>query len=74
MFYMKAFYDLCTCRDLGMGVGPIPWSSIVEYTKWYELTKDVSEALIDIIRAMDRAYLSYSEEERKRTQNLNKAT
>lgn len=57
-----------------MGVGPIPWSSIVEYTKWYELTKDVSEALIDIIRAMDRAYLSYSEEERKRTQNLNKAT
>ena len=50
-FYLDAFRELSTCRPSGFGVDPIPFTSIVEYVKIYEV-EDFHEFL-DIIRDMD---------------------
>ncbi len=69
MFYLKAFYDLSTCRSSGMGVGPIPWSAMIAYAEWYGLDRDVTEAFVDIIREMDSAYIEHTVEEQKSRQH-----
>lgn len=63
---MKSFHDLSTERSIGMGLGPIPWSKIVEYADWYGLEPDVIEAFVDIIRTVDVAYLKYNADEQKK--------
>lgn len=55
---MEAFADLSTCRDLGMGVGPIPWTAIDRYAERAELTRPAGRVLATCIRALDRAYLA----------------
>jgi hypothetical protein len=57
-----------------MGLGPIPWSAIVSYAKWYDLDWDIADAFVDIIREMDDAYLKYQSDEQDRTKLLNKAS
>ena len=56
---MDAFRDLGTCRQLGMATGPIPWLAVMEYGDRHELTRDNTQALAVIIRAMDARYLDY---------------
>lgn len=70
IFYIKAFYDLGTCRSNGMSLGPIPWSAMIQYAEWYGLDRDVTEAFVDIVREMDTAYLNYQAEEQKRHQEM----
>ncbi len=62
-FYIKSFYDLSTCRNSGMSIGPIPWTAIKKYTEHYGLEFDVAESLIDIIKEMDEAYMDYQNKE-----------
>ena len=71
VFYMKAFYDLNTCRSIGMGLGQIPWNVTVEYADRYGLEWDLSEAFVDIIREMDEGFLEWksSEQEKARIAN-----
>ena len=57
---MKAFNDLGTERQIGMALGPLPWSKIVKYAGHYHLEPDVTEAFVDIMRTMDVAYLDYN--------------
>jgi len=59
VFYLKSFHDLSTCRVSGMGVGSIPWTAMIQYASWYGLEKDVTEAFVDIMRAMDNAFIKY---------------
>lgn len=66
-FYLKAFWDLSTCRQMGMGLGPIPWLSIHEYGK---LTCNTEESYEDFqfhIRQLDSAYLNWASEKNKVT-------
>jgi len=65
VFYLKAFFDLSTCRQSGMGLGPIPWHIIVQYAKFYQLEEDVTEAFIDVIREMDTAFLEKNQPQDK---------
>lgn len=60
-FYLIAFYDLDTERDLAT-LQPIPWSSIVAYAKMYEA--DIDD-LIYFIRKMDNEYLKKLAAKRK---------
>lgn len=62
--YMSAFHRLSTCRQIGMGVGPIPWTAIVQYGSMQELSQDQSEALHYHMARMDDAYLGYLAEKR----------
>lgn len=65
-FYMKAFWDLSTERQLGMGVGPIPWSRIFQYGNFYQLDEDLLDPFIQIIREMDNGYLEFQQDKKEK--------
>jgi hypothetical protein len=58
LFYL-AFMDLTTCRSMGFGEGPVPWSAVRDYCNELELEGDQREDMFAHIRLMDTAYLSY---------------
>lgn len=65
-FYYMAWQDLSGDRAVGMGPGPIPWSSVESYcdrlgmAEWERLTMHRH------IRALDGAYFEYLEREREK--------
>lgn len=54
-FYYDAWGELNSCRQIGMSVGPIPFTAIVEYSRLYEVG-DFEEFLF-LIRKMDSVFL-----------------
>lgn len=66
-FVYTAFMELSTCRSVGMGEGPIPWTAIRDYTEYAQI--DDFEQLEDffyLIREMDSAYLDFRKKELER--------
>jgi hypothetical protein len=63
--YLNAFWDLSTCRQMGMGLGPIPWLSIQEYVTILGGDEDFQEDFHRYIRRMDGEYLNWSSESNK---------
>lgn len=57
-FYTDAFLELGTCRPVGMGLAPIPFTAIIEYSRIYEL-EDVEEFAY-LMRLMDRTFIRLS--------------
>jgi len=64
-WYMEAFCDLSTCRAIGMDVGPIPWTAIVQYVEQEQIEDGL--AFKWVIRAMDGAYLGHVKDSREDT-------
>lgn len=62
-FYLRAFWDLNTTRQIGMDLGPIPWNRIVEYGERAGLDHDLINPFVRIIRLMDAAYREWNEAE-----------
>ena len=62
-FYIEAFNELATCRPIGMDIGPIPFTSIFEYSKIYDVG-DFDEFLY-VIRKMDNVVMKSKDKERK---------
>jgi len=60
--YWEAFWDLSTCRAVGMGAGPIPWLAIRDYGLTFGLDEDQQEDLVYLVRMMDNAYLTHQSE------------
>lgn len=54
-YYLEAFAELGTCRQIGSGIGPIPFTSILEYAAFYNV--EDFEEFIYLIRQMDSAYI-----------------
>lgn len=50
-FYIESFRELSTCRSQGFGMGPIPFTAIIDYSKIYNV-EDFDEFLY-FIRLMD---------------------
>ena len=48
-----------------MSAGAIPWFAIVDYGDRVGLDAEENEALVEIIRAMDVAWLDWQEKNRK---------
>lgn len=57
--YLDAFLDLSSCRDIGMAEGPIPWSSMADYCRAYELEGEQRDNLFYHVRALDVVYLRH---------------
>ena len=57
-FYVEAFQELHTCRTGGMGLTPIPFSSIIEYASYIGLDREATDDLLYFIRKMDNKYVS----------------
>ena len=64
-FFLTAFYKLSTERSVGMGVGPIPWSKIVQYGRHYGFEGVSLEVFCDIIERLDSHYVAQAAKERK---------
>lgn len=58
----RAFQELQTCRPVGMGMGPIPWTAIQEWADAEEIAD--TERFRTLIRAMDRVVLDKYLEDR----------
>lgn len=71
-FYIQAWYELDTCRQVGMDVGMIPWDKIVLYGQFHGLENDVLQAFIQIIREMDAAFMKRKEQKREVDKHVNK--
>lgn len=54
-FYLDAFSELQTCRPVGMGLQPIPFTAIAEYSRIYDI--DDVEDFAYLMRLMDRTFL-----------------
>lgn len=63
--YFMAFLDLTTCRNQGMGDGPIPWTAIKDWAMYYGLNELQTDDLFYMIREMDAAYLDYRAKQQK---------
>lgn len=62
-FYVDAFYELSSCRSIGMALGPIPFTAILEYSKiFYDGEFD---DFLYFMRVMDREYLKLAAEASK---------
>jgi hypothetical protein len=64
--YMQAFFELDTERSIGMAVGRIPWTSIIDYAKAYEFSEEQTADFVYFIRAMDNAHLKHLDEKREK--------
>ena len=60
--YYGAFMDLSTCRQMGMGPSPIPWSVILDYARVFNFDDEQQEDLFFFVRALDKAFLDYHRE------------
>jgi len=58
-FYIKGFYELGTCRTMGMSAGPIPWRDIIAYSNFNNFDKELTNHFTRIIMGMDTSYLKY---------------
>lgn len=63
--YWVAFMELNSCRGIGMGPGPIPWTAIREYCLEFRLDEDQAEDMFFIIRQLDNSYLLHNEKKSK---------
>lgn len=57
--YYGAFFDLHTCRPLGMAEGAIRWMDIHDYCDRLGVSEDQREDMHYHIRVMDNAYLEW---------------
>lgn len=57
MFYWRAFWELSTDRDIGMGEGPIKWSTVNTYAIRHDVQGDEFDILVLIMKGMDTVYL-----------------
>ena len=55
--YWKAFQDLSSDRDVGMGIGPIPWVSVHAWGARNHIWGDNFERLVMVIRGLDSIYM-----------------
>jgi len=61
IFYWNAFWTLSTCRPIGMGEGPIPWTSVAQYVETYDLPD--LDSMWSIIQNMDSVYIKERQKE-----------
>lgn len=64
-FYITAFYQLSTCRDYSMGIGPLPYDKVIEYAARAGLDEDMSTIFEYAMSAMDQAFLKWKSDEMK---------
>ena len=68
--YYNAFWELFPDRQLGMSVGPIPYSSIVTYCREWNLDGEMSQLMLKLVRKMDNDFLEWQEKQSKKSQKI----
>lgn len=55
----NAWVALDSCRNIGFGVGPIPWTAIEDYACRMGIDGDEKEDMHYLIRMLDGVYLDH---------------
>lgn len=63
-WYLRAFFELCSCRPAGFGVGPVPWTAIAEYADFSGLDYEETLVLVRAVRALDVVFLKWQDKKR----------
>lgn len=71
-FAYYAFWELNTSRPVGWTAGPLPWWVIHQYAQSQGLDQDEEVDFAAHIRAMDRAFLAYNEEQSRKSSTKSK--
>lgn len=61
--YFTAFMELTTCRAIGFGDGPIPWTATQRYCEVNEIEGEQREDLFYLVGYMDAAYLKWRKQQ-----------
>ena len=72
VLYWRAFQDLSSDRDIGMGVGPIPWTSMDAWAARNRIRGDSFERFVMILRGMDGAFMEKQGKKTKGKMNKGK--
>lgn len=64
--YYGAFFDLNSCRPVGMEEGPIRWIDIHDYCDRLEIVGDQRDDMHYHIRSMDNAFLEWKRAQRNK--------
>ena len=62
--YLRAFYELDSCRPVGMGEGPIPWTAVEDWCRSLGLDEEERDDVHYLVRRLDNAYLKHRESKR----------
>jgi hypothetical protein len=54
-----SFLELTTCRQFGMGIGPIPWTATQKYAEANRLNQDEAWLLHKTIHRMDEVFIEH---------------
>ncbi len=65
-FYIRAFWELSTCRQFGQSFGPIPWHRILQYGLHKRLDRGMIDVLEVVVRELDEEYLRWLRDNQKR--------
>ena len=62
-----AFWQLSSCRGVGMALGPIPWSDMHKYAECngYADCQVEYDAFVHIMQKLDEEYMSYQQDRTK---------
>tara|TARA_Y100001973_G_scaffold106361_1_gene183788 strand:- start:7 stop:276 length:270 start_codon:yes stop_codon:yes gene_type:complete len=58
-FFFDSFWVLSTCRPIGMGVGPIPVTAIMEYGRFHNCNDELMQDLIEYVMMLDQIYIKH---------------
>lgn len=64
-FYAGAWFELESCRAIGMAAGPIPWTAVEAWTRHHELDQEATALLWRVVRHVEGEHAE--EEENRRT-------
>lgn len=64
--WWQCFTDLQSDRPMGMGLGPVPWSSIDQWARRYSIPDDEFAVLAHVIRRLDAEWLVMHAEKDKK--------
>jgi len=71
--YWQAFHELSTSRQMGMGLGYIPYSVIVDYLNEEQIfSVNERDEYRHWIQVIDRIYVELQNEKTKESQELNR--
>lgn len=62
--FIDAFWELNSERSIGMGLGPIPLTSVLAYASEYDFDDDQRSDLVFFIRSLDAAFLKRMDEKK----------
>lgn len=55
--FFAAYQELETERQIGFGLGPIPFTAILKYVEFYQLEKEQADDLIYFVRKLDTHFM-----------------